>query len=82
MDEIVIHHNDELGGPLWSVCLRSDFDNWIYSFDEFGQAVDLANERQKELGLNIKIDCSVTNCRIRHSLTSDVPDAMRALIRR
>jgi hypothetical protein len=74
MDEIVIHHNDELGGPLWSVCLRSDFDNWIYSFDEFGQAVDLANERQKELGLNIKIDCSVTNCRIRHSLTSDVPD--------
>jgi hypothetical protein len=56
--------------PIWSVCLRSDFDTWIESFYEFSHAFDLASERQKEIGLNIKIECSVTNCKIRHSLTS------------
>jgi len=68
MDEIVLHHNDELGKPLWSVCLRSDYDNWIDSFCAFVPAVDLANELQKEFKLNIKIECSIRNCKIRHNL--------------
>jgi hypothetical protein len=67
MDEIVIHHNDETGEPLWSVCLRSDFDNWLDSFYKFRHAVDFANELQKELGLNIKIECSITNCKTSHN---------------
>lgn len=71
MEEIVIHHNDELGEPIWSISLSKDIDNWIDSFYQFSHAVEYAKEIQKDLRLNIKIKCSVTNCRIEHSLTHE-----------
>jgi len=66
MEEIIIHHNDDLGYPLWSVCLRSDYDNWLDSFKHYVFAFDFAVKLKNEYGFIIKEECSITGCKVNH----------------
>ena len=59
---VVIHHNDELGYPVWSVVNPDKYDHWFDSFVLFCDAIDLA----QSIGKNIMIDCSIRNCRVNH----------------
>ena len=67
MKNYVIHHNNELGRNVWSVCEENDLDNWLDSFF----TLELAHAYVLELGSahSVSVRCSIRDCKDKHNLT-------------
>ena len=65
--KIVIHHNDETGEPLWSICDENYFENWINSFKTLEETIKFTEHFEHE---TYKVVCTIADCKENHSLTS------------
>lgn len=61
--QVCVHHNNELGKPLWSVCTKQDFDNWIESYDTLEQAIEAIGVRYDD---KVEVICSINGCKENH----------------
>ena len=77
--KIVIHHNDEIGEMLWSVCDENHFENWIGSFKSLEESIKFIEHFEHD---TYKVICSISECKEHHSLTDDVPDTSCGLSQR
>jgi hypothetical protein len=68
---ICVHHNDETGEQLWSVCDENFFENWINSYKTLKEAFDMVEYNEHKTP---KVLCSIRDCKETHSLTNGATD--------